>query len=186
VNVNFAPDSQHVAAQTGDVLLVEGPQVLGALGSGPDKPVVFARNQLVLGVPPNDPGGLLGIAGLATPGLRVAMCAPVQPCGAVAAAALSSAQVTVAAPILVDDTRAALALVEKGQADVALVYRSDTTAAAEKAAAVEFPESSGALAAFQALTLPKAANTAAAQAFISFLGTVDIATVLANAGFQTP
>ena len=182
VQVSFGPDSQHGAAGTGDVLIVEGPTAL----KGTSNPTVIARNQLVIAVAPGDPAGIAKAADLTRSGLRVALCAPVEPCGVSAAAALTAAGVTLTAPTYVDDTRAALDLVRAGTADAALVYRSDATAAADKAAAVEFPESSAALTAYQAVVLPKSDNATAARAFIDFLGTPDMRNLLANAGLQAP
>jgi molybdate transport system substrate-binding protein len=186
IQLDFGPDGQHVAARTGDILVVEGPTALTPLGTAAGTPTVIARNQLVIGVAPNDPEGIAKAADLTRPALRVVLCAPAQPCGVSAAAALTAAGVTLTAPIYVDDTRAALDMVEKGTADAAFVYRSDVTAARDKAAAVEFPESSASLTAYQAVVLTKSDNADAARAFVSFLGTPDLLALLASAGLQAP
>jgi molybdate transport system substrate-binding protein len=184
IQVSFGPDRPHVTGGMGDVVIVEGPTALA--GTGTPTPTVIARNQLVIAVAPGDPAGIAKAADLTRAGLRVVLCAPTEPCGVSAATALSAAGVTLTAPIYVEDTRAALDLVRAGTADAALVYRSDASAAGDKAAAVEFPESSAALTDYQAVVPAKSANAAAARAFIDFLGTPDMRNLLANAGIQAP
>jgi molybdate transport system substrate-binding protein len=116
----------------------------------------------------------------------VARCAPTQPCGHVADALLAAAGVQLAAPILVDDVRSALDLVSHGQADVAMVYRTDAQQAQDTITAVEFPESSQAIADFQAATLTRATNPDAAKAFVEFLGSGSAQATLSGHFFQLP
>ena len=165
------------------MLLVEGPSALtGTAGS----PTVFARNQFVLAVPLGDPLALGRVPDLARPGLRVARCAPAQPCGQYADSILGAAGVQLAAPVLVDDVRAAIDLVANGQADVAMVYRTDAQQFQDRITAVEFPESSDAVAPFQAATLARATNPAAAKAFVDFLASGPAQDILSGHFFQLP
>jgi molybdate transport system substrate-binding protein len=183
VQVSYGPDVRGTA-QPGDVALVEGASALAGVQAG--SPTVFAHDQLVLAVPLGDPLALGSVPDLARPGLRVARCAPAQPCGQVADSLLTAAGVALAAPILVDDVRSALDLVIQNKADVALVYRTDAQQAQDTITAVEFPESSQALAQFQAVTLTRATNPEAAKAFVDFLVTGPAQDTLSGHFFQLP
>lgn len=167
------------ATRPGDVLLVEGPAVLAGQPS-----VRFARNQLVLAVAPANPARVSRLADLARPGLRVVRCDEAAPCGAATTTLLQAGHVTVAAPMVVGDVRAARALVEQGQADVALIYRTDVALGEDKVIGIEVPESSAAAASYQATALPKATNPVAAQAFVSYLTTAPAQDTLTAYAFQ--
>jgi molybdate transport system substrate-binding protein len=172
------------SAGPSDVVLVEGASALAGVAAGP--PRVFADDQIVLAVPLGDPGSLGGVPDLARPGLRVARCAPVQPCGQTADSILGAAGIRLAQPILVDDVRSAIDLVVRHEADVALVYRTDAQQFQDSVTAVEFPESSDAVAQFQAATLDRAANPDAAKAFVDFLVSDRGRDILSGHLFQLP
>jgi molybdate transport system substrate-binding protein len=183
VHVTYGPDVRGTAP-SGDVLLVEGASALAGVEAG--QPTVFAHDQFVLAVPLTDPLALGSVPDLARPGLRVARCAPAQPCGQGADALLAAAGVHLTAPILVDDVRSALDLVVHNQADVAMVYRTDAQQAQDTITAVEFPESSQEVAQFQAVTLARSTNPDAAKAFVDFLVTGPAQDILSGHFFQLP
>jgi molybdate transport system substrate-binding protein len=183
VQVSYGPDVRS-AAQPGDVLLVEGASAFAGVQAGPS--TVFANDQFVLAVPLGDPLALGSVPDLARPGLRVARCAPTQPCGRGTDALLTAAGVQLAAPILVDDVRSALDLVIRHEADVAMVYRTDAQQAQDTITAVEFPESAQAVAQFQAATLTRATNPDAAKAFVQFLVSGPAQDILSGHFFQLP
>ena len=185
VSTTFEPDVRAPGATEppGDVLLVEGPAGLtGTDGST----TVFAHDQFVLAVALGDPLAVGDVADLARPGLRVTRCAPVQPCGQYADAILAADGVHLAAPMLVDDVRSAINLVVHGQADVAMVYRTDAQQFQDSITAVEFPESSAVVAQFQAATLSRSTNPSAAKAFVEFLGSGPAQDILSGHFFQLP
>ncbi|GAB7041000.1 molybdate ABC transporter substrate-binding protein [Catenuloplanes niger JCM 9533] len=150
-------------------------------GNNAGAPVVFARNQLVIAVAKGNPKDVTGLADLARPGLKVALCAEEVPCGAAA----KRAGVTVTPVTLERDVKAALAKVKLGEVDAALVYRTDATAAPSDVDAVEFPESANAINDYPIVVLADAPNPAAAAGFVEFVRTEGLA-VLTEAGFQAP
>ena len=77
-------------------------------GNGDGTPVVFVKNQLVIAVPKGNPKGITGLADLAKPGVKVALCAEQVPCGAAAKKALDAARVTLTPVTLEQDVKAAL------------------------------------------------------------------------------
>jgi molybdate transport system substrate-binding protein len=165
----------------GDVLALDEPAIaaLGAQLAG--SPLPFAANQLVIAVAAGNPLQIAGLVDLSRPGLRLAVCAAAQPCGAAAVAVLGGQP---APTRLADDASAAIADVRAGRADAALVYRTDARAAKDDVDTVEFPQSRRAVAHYQLATLRQAANPDAAARLLAFLTSSYASDVLSAAGFQ--
>ncbi|WP_420330313.1 molybdate ABC transporter substrate-binding protein [Micromonospora endolithica] len=155
-------------------------------GNADGEPAVFVRNQLVIAVAPGNPAGVRGLADLARPGLKVALCAEQVPCGAAARRVLDAASVTLTPVTLEQDVRGALAKVRLGEVDAALVYRTDARAAAAEVAAVEFAESAGAVNDYLIVVLADAPHPDGARAFVAYVRSAPARAVLAGAGFQSP
>jgi molybdate transport system substrate-binding protein len=159
--------------------------VTGA-GNATGTPATFARNQLVIAVPKGNPKAVTGLADLAKPGVRVALCAAQVPCGAAAKTALAAAGVAITPVTLEQDVKSALAKVKLGEVDAALVYRTDVRAAAADVDGVEFPESAKAVNDYPIVVLKGASNPAGAQAFVAYVLSDKGRSVLGRAGFQPP
>ncbi|MGS2618735.1 molybdate ABC transporter substrate-binding protein [Micromonospora sp. LZ34] len=155
-------------------------------GNADGTPVVFARNQLVIAVPAGNPKGIAGLADLADPAVKVALCAEQVPCGAAARTALDAASVALTPVTLEQDVKGALSKVKLGEVDAVLVYRTDAGAAATEVTGVEFPESAGAVTDYPIVALRDAPNPAGARAFIGYVRSDRGQAVLAEAGFQAP
>jgi molybdate transport system substrate-binding protein len=146
----------------------------------------FVRNQLVIAVPKGDPKHIASLADLTTPGVKVVECAAQVPCGAAAAKALTAANVKLTPVSLEADVKSTLTKLTLGEADAALVYRTDALSVADKAEGVEFPESAQAINDYPIAALSHASNPAAAQAFVAFVQSAPEMSVLTAAGFQKP
>ncbi|MGK5518881.1 molybdate ABC transporter substrate-binding protein [Micromonospora sp. URMC 107] len=155
-------------------------------GNAAGDPAVFVRNQLVVAVPKGNPRGFAGLADLARPGVKVALCAEQVPCGAAARTALDAASVALTPVTLEQDVRGALSKVRLGEVDAALVYRTDALAAAADVTAVEFPESARAVNDYPIVALRDAPNPDGARAFVAYVRSQRGRTVLTEAGFQVP
>ncbi|MFI5838016.1 molybdate ABC transporter substrate-binding protein [Micromonospora sp. NPDC051300] len=155
-------------------------------GNGDGAPATFARNQLVIAVPKGNPKGVRALADLTRPGLKVALCAPQVPCGAAATTALGAAQVRITPVTLEQDVKGALSKVKLGEVDAALVYRTDTRAAADDVDGVEFPESARAINDYPVVVLKNAPNKPGARAFVAYVRSDRGTAVLTAAGFQGP
>ena len=155
-------------------------------GNGDGDPVTFVRNQLVIAVPKGNPDRVAGLADLARPGVKVALCAEQVPCGAAARKALDAAAVGLTPVTLEQDVRAALSKVKLGEVDAALVYRTDVRSAAADVDGVEFPESAQAINDYPAIVLKEAPNMSAARAFVAYVLSENGRSVLTQAGFQAP
>jgi molybdate transport system substrate-binding protein len=146
----------------------------------------FVRNQLVIAVPAGNPKHITGLADLANPAVKVALCAPAVPCGAAAQKALTAAKVKVTPVTQESDVKAALSKVTLGEVDAALVYRTDAKAAGDKVQGIEFPESAQAINDYPIAVLAQAPNPTGAQAFVQFVLSKPEIAVLTAAGFQEP
>jgi molybdate transport system substrate-binding protein len=170
-----------------DVLVTADEATMKAAGAAVSAPPLpFAQTQLVIAVAPDNPKRISGLADLTGKGIRVVICAADAPCGTAATAVFAAAKVGVPKVTRVPDVTAALKQVTSGKADAALVYRTDTRAAGDDVATVEFPESSAAVAQCQAAAVAKSANPVAASAFVDFLHTPAGQDQLSAVGFQLP
>ena len=146
----------------------------------------FVKNQLVIAVPKGNPQHITSLADLAKPGVKVVECAAAVPCGAAATKALAAGSVKVTPVSLETDVKSALAKVTLGEADAALVYRTDALSVPDKVDGVEFPESAKAINEYPIAALSHAANPAGAKAFVAFVESAPELAVLTGAGFQKP
>jgi molybdate transport system substrate-binding protein len=154
---------------------------------------VIAGNDLVVVVPADRPRRLtiargFDITALLRPGRRWTTGDPqAVPVGRYARQALTRlGGWERAAPRLAraENVRAALAFVERGDADAAIVYRTDALASGKVAVAGTFPRSSHAPIVYPAL-LTRGAD-AEARAFHAFLGSRAARAILAARGFRLP
>ncbi|MEU8279886.1 molybdate ABC transporter substrate-binding protein [Microbispora bryophytorum] len=164
--------------------------------SGAPSPRVFARDSLQIAVPKGNPAHVASLKDLTAPGVRVALCAEPVPCGAGARTALAAAGVTVT-PVGPDQNgpdqngpdqngAKALAKVRLGEADAALVYRTDIRAAGAADGALEavdLPETAGAVEDYLIATVPGTERLALTREFVDLVLSSEGRKVLAAAGF---
>jgi len=121
----------------------------------------FANNVAEIAVAPSSAGTVTTLADLAKPGLKVALCDPTVPCGALAQKVLAKAHVTVRPKTLGLDVKSTLAYVTAGQVDAAIVYVTDVLAAGDKVKGVPIAAAANASTAYE-IVLVKAGSLAAA------------------------
>ncbi|MFL6071853.1 MAG: molybdate ABC transporter substrate-binding protein [Mycobacteriales bacterium] len=178
--------AQQVAAGApADVFAAASPATMKQ-ATGARDPVVFARNQLVIAVPPGNPQGIHRLADLARAGVKLALCAEQVPCGAAAKTALAAGRVTVHPVTLEQDVKATLTKLTLGEVDAALVYRTDAKAAGNKVTPVEFAESRSAINDYPIAVIGDAPNPAGARAFVAYVRSRHGRDVMTMAGFQPP
>jgi molybdate transport system substrate-binding protein len=190
VTATFDADTELARRAAGgpapDVLVLEGPGPVGLAGAA-GAPVRFARNQLVLVVPADNPKGIGRLADIGRPDVLVALCQQAEPCGEVTTAVLAAAEVPApGSAVRVGDVRSALADLTTGKVDAALVYRSDARSAGDQVTTIEFPESRAAVAEYQAVMPAGATNPAAAAAFLTYLANQSTVDAFTGAGFLPP
>jgi molybdate transport system substrate-binding protein len=155
-------------------------------GNGEGESTVFVKNQLVIAVPKGNPKGIMGLADLSKPDVKVALCAEQVPCGAAARKAVDTAGVKITPVTLEQDVKQALSKVKLGEVDAALVYRTDAKAATSDVDGIEFPESASAINDYPIVVLKNAPTKAAAQAFVAYVLSTKGMAILTDAGFQAP
>lgn len=90
---------------------------------------VIASNTMMLAVPVDNPGQVAALADLANPDLTVVLCVSSAPCGAAADSILTRAGITPTIASRELDAEATITKVRLGEADAAIVYRSDALTA---------------------------------------------------------
>ena len=161
-------------------------QRLARDGLAPEQPALFATNTLTIVTAPGNPEGVTSFADLADPGLAVVVCAEQVPCGA-AARAVEEVTGTALSPRSEEaSVTDVLAKVVAGEADAGLVYATDAAAAADRVAAVPFPEAGQVVNDYPIAVLPDAGSASLAQEFTDLVTGEAGRAVLAAAGFGLP
>ncbi|WKG13067.1 molybdate ABC transporter substrate-binding protein [Nocardia sp. PE-7] len=150
------------------------------------EPVTFVRNRLEIAVPAGNPGRITGLADFGKTEPKIALCAEQVPCGAAAKTVFEVAGVAPQPDTRESDVKAVLTKVTLGEVDAALVYRTDVRAAGAKVEGIDFPESTKAVNDYPLAPLAKAPNSAAAAAFVEFIGSDKAGAVFTEAGFDKP
>ena len=193
VVLSFGPSSglveQVLAGAPADVLATADTRTMGnavAGGAVEGESEVFARNTLTLAVPAGNPGEVTGLADLAKPELRVAICEPEVPCGAASERLLTAAGVTAAPDTLTTDVKEATSLVSLGEADAALIYRTDAAAENDAVETIEVPEAEEVVNDYPVAILVHAPNPDGAQVVVDAITGESGQAILADAGFLEP
>jgi molybdate transport system substrate-binding protein len=160
---------------------------LGALVR-PASRVELASNQLVVVVPDDRPSAWTSIQNLLDPKVRrVAIGDPAGvPAGVYAQAYLTRIGLwTRLQPKLVPtgSVRLALAAVESGAVDAAVVYRTDAAIAKRSRVAWRVPQGEGPDIRYAAVAVRDARNPAAADRLLRFLRSSEVASLMQRAGF---
>jgi molybdate transport system substrate-binding protein len=192
VTFSFGPSSglaqQIIAGAPADVFASASAknmdQVVAAGDAGPS--VTFANNVAQVAVSPDSAGKVASLADLAKRGVKVALCQPAAPCGALAQKVLNAAKVRVKPVTQGLDVKSTLAYVTSGQVDAAIVYVTDVRAAGSKVRGVEIPAAVNASTAYEIARVKAGANAALATAFEEFVLSPTGLSALTAAGFQKP
>lgn len=148
--------------------------------------VDFAANEAEIAVPPSNPKAITSLEDLANPGVRVAICVPTAPCGALATSILDKAGVSVTPTATPPDVKSTLAVVESGEIDAGIVYVTDVAAAGDKVEGVKIPDAQNQTTEYPIAALKAASDSDVAKAFIDYVTSTAGQDVLAKAGFLKP
>ena len=158
-----------------------------------DAPRVFARNEPVIVVPAGNPAKVEDLRDLRQ-AQRIVLGAPEVPIGAYALRILDAAstlygtgfrqavEAHVASREL--NVRQVLAKVRLGEADAAIVYRTDAISGGDSVLAISIPKEVNAVAEYPIAALRSAADPALARAFVDFVLSPAGQAVLGRFGFQ--
>ena len=152
---------------------------------GADDPVVFARNQLAIAVERGNPLGIETLADVDDPGVIVVLCAEQVPCGKLADQALVNADVSLTPASRAASVKAALATVELGEADAAIVYATDVESS-DDVEGIEIPDDVNVVSRLPVATLRETNDRTGARAFVDFVTSPAGQRVLERFGFLAP
>lgn len=169
-----------------DALVTADTKTMDGLESETGKPVIIAKNRLVIATGKDNPKNVRALKDLGKPGLKVVLAAPEVPVGRYGKQVLDTQKVDVKPVSQETDVRAVLSKVALGEADAGLVYKTDVTAAAGKAEGVAIPDGQNAIASYPAAALKESEHADAAAAFVTWLKSAKAQKVLRDAGFQKP
>lgn len=172
-----------------DVFASASPEHLDAVARAvglAGEPVTFAENVLEIAVEPGNPARVEGLADLARDDLVVVLAAPEVPAGRYAAQALDRAGVDVQPASLELDVRAALGKVAIGEADAAVVYRSDVRAAGHTVEGVRIADAQNVVAQYPIAVLADAPNPIVAREFLDAVLDERGRAALIEHGFSIP
>ena len=155
--------------------LLPGGELAGAEFS---QAVVFARNELVMAVPADNPKGISSIADLTDRDLLLAICNDGVPCGTLAHEAAASAGIDLRPDTEEANVRAVLAKLLLGEVDAGLVYRSDVVATPLLAIPISPVHTNN-------YPIASVAGNPDAAAFVEFVLSQETQQILVNHGFAT-
>lgn len=156
-----------------------------AAGDAAD-PQLFATNVAQVAVAPDSAARVQSLDDLARPDVKVALCSPEVPCGALAEQVLARAGLDVDPVTLGLDVRSVLAHVLSGEVDAGLVYATDVAARNGEVVGVEVPAEVNASTSYPIAVVQGSDDTALAQAFVEHVLSADGQAALAEAGFAPP
>jgi molybdate transport system substrate-binding protein len=160
-----------------------------------ENPTVFARNEPVVIVPRDRPATLLAFADLPSAG-RIVIGAPAVPIGRYTLQILDKAsnnlgsdfRSRVEARVVSRElnVRQVLSKVALGEADAAIVYRTDAAAACDRVEMVTIPPELNVIAEYPIAVLEGAPHRELARAWVRFVLSEQGRTILAKAVFVVP
>jgi len=186
-----APADVYLSADTANA------QKLVADGFAAGSPVVFARNELTVIVPKDDPAGVTTPADLARPGVRIIAAGDAVPITKYAnrlvanLAALPGYPADFAAAYAAnvasreDDVKAVLAKVELGEGDAGIVYVTDAAASA-KVRTIRVPDAANVPATYAGAVVKGSTHPDGARAFLDWFAGSGGQAILARFGFLPP
>lgn len=171
-----------------DVFASASPKTMDQVVSGGKAadPKTFVSNQMEIAVPPKNPAGVHGVDDLAKPSVKVALCQPQVPCGAVAATVFTHAGITVTPVTQEVDVKSVLTKVALGEVDAGVVYVTDVRAAGSRVKGIEIPADVNASTDYPIATVSGSENAGTAAAFVAYVLSPEGQSVLTSAGFAKP
>ena len=149
-------------------------------------PKTFAKNEMEIAVPPDNPGNVSSLNDLAKPSVKVAVCQPQVPCGKTALQVFENAKITVKPVTEQPDVKSTLAQVENDAVGAGVVYVTDVTSAGSKVKGVEIPANVNASTDYPIAVIKASTNKPTAQAWVDFVLSGTGQSALKAAGFLSP
>jgi len=172
-----------------DVFASAAPANMSTVTDGGDAtgtPQVFTRNTAEIMVEKGNPLHVESVKDLADDKIKVAVCAPEVPCGALAQEVFKNAGVTVKPVSEETNVGGVVTKVTLGEVDAGVVYVTDVKENESKASGVTIPADQNSITDYPIVQVKGAPNVTAAKAFISYVLGPNGQKVLASFGFLPP
>lgn len=192
VQFNFAGSSDLVAqlqqGASGDVLATADERTMSIASADglTERSTVFASNTMTIAVPSGNPGGVVGLASLADPALRVVVCAPQVPCGTATQRVFQASGVAVSADSEESSVTGVLNKVSTGEADAGIVYMSDVATAGPAVRSIRIPAEQNTTNLYPIAVLAGVTDPSAASDFVDLVTGPSGQRALERAGFGSP
>jgi molybdate transport system substrate-binding protein len=147
-------------------------------------PQTFTTNLAEIMVEKGNPKHISSVSDLANPQLKVVVCAPDVPCGALAQKIFDNAGVKVKPVSEETSVGGVVTKVTLGEADAGMVYETDVKANGGKTSGVEIPADQNETTEYPIAPLKDAPNPSTATAFIAYVMGPQGQQVLASYGFK--
>jgi molybdate transport system substrate-binding protein len=162
-----------------------------------DAPVTFARNNLTVIVPTDNPGNVVGATDVGRPGVKVIAAGDKVPITRYATQLVANLSKGVDDPAAFvaayaknivskeDNVAAVVSKIELGEGDAAIVYVTDAKAST-KVATIDVPADANVPATYDGVVIKASKNPAAAKAFLDWFAGPDGQAILGGLGFLPP
>jgi molybdate transport system substrate-binding protein len=150
-----------------------------------EAPQPFATNTMAIATPKGS-SSVSSLAGLAAPGIKVAVCQAQVPCGVSAQKLFEKNSLSVTPVTEEVDVKAVLTKVELGEVDAGVVYLTDVKTAGDKVRPVLIAPDHNVTTTYPIAVLKASRNQATAAAFEQLVITLPGQQVLRAAGFTSP
>ena len=154
-----------------------------------EKPIVFARNRLVVIVPRANPANIRSVFDLKKPGVKLVIGDASVPVGSYTRTVLANMGLTSVLSNVVSqetDVRSVLVKVVLGEADAGFVYRTDALTVPGKVRTITIPAWAQPKQSYEIAVLKSTSNRSAAVLFVNKVMSKRGQTVLRKAGFLAP
>jgi molybdate transport system substrate-binding protein len=192
VKFSFGPSSglatEITSGAPADVFASASPATMDVVVKAGDaaSPQNFAKNVMEVAVPPSNPANVTSVTDLAKSSVKVAVCQPQVPCGAVAAEVFKNAAITVKPVTLEADVDSVVTQVETGNVDAGMVYVTNVLSAGSKLKGIAIPAGDNASTLYPIATISSSKRKSEAQAFVNYVLSPAGQQVLTAAGFEKP
>ncbi len=132
-------------------------------------PLKFAKNTMAIAMPAGNPANVTALADLTRPGVLVAVCDVLVPCGAAARDVFKNANITVTPVTRELDVRMVLSKVIADEVDAGIVYVTDIQWAGSKVTSAAIPSALNVVTSYPVAAVKASANPTAAKAFADYL-----------------
>lgn len=193
VKFNFGPSNGLVeqirAGAPVDVLATaDETSMLGATDDGLTvRPIVFARNTMMIAVPKGNPARIRSVFDLQRRNVSVAVCNPQVPCGRLATQVMEKSSLTVTPVSREVDVRGVLGKVIADEVDAGIVYATDVKAFPQDVDGIAIPMAQNVVTTYPIARVSDSRNPAAADAFVDYVRFSSSAQQILRAwGFSKP